>query len=43
MILFVGSLIALWIPVWFIRPAYWIAHRVLYAIHTIMNICYDVT
>ncbi len=37
-ILFVFSLLAFWVPLWFIRPGLWIVYAGLYATHTALNI-----
>ena len=36
--LFIGSQLALWIPLWYVKRVYWIAFGVMYAIHTLLNI-----
>jgi hypothetical protein len=36
-VLFVSSLLAFWVPLWFIRPVLWGAYGLLYATHTALN------
>jgi hypothetical protein len=36
-VLFVSSLLAFWVPLWFIRPVLWIIYALLYAAHTALN------
>jgi len=37
-LLFIASLFAFWIPLWYVGMPYWIAYTILYAVHTILNI-----
>lgn len=37
--LFLASLFLLWIPLWYISSASWIAYTALYAAHTSLNLC----
>jgi hypothetical protein len=36
-VLFVSSLLAFWVPLWFIRPVFWIVYALLYGTHTALN------
>ena len=36
-ILFISSLLAFCVPLWFIRPVLWIVYALLYATHTVLN------
>lgn len=37
-VLFIASLFALWIPLWYVDIAYWLAFGALYGIHTALNL-----